>query len=169
MSSQIDVEDHQDAVGTTRTIKMGEITRLQARRYARAIEDENPLFHDVEYARQHGYDDIVVPPNFVPAIIDPTVGVPADQLREDGLDPSQYPIEVPPKAAMIGGGQTLTFDRYVTAGVSIRAEETLEDLYQKEGSSMGTLTFMERRVEYFADGDERVLTCEKTSIVADRQ
>jgi len=169
MSSQIDIEEHQDAVGATRRFDIGEITRLQARRYARAVEDDNPLFHDVEYAREHGYDDVVVPPNFVPAIIDPGVGIPSEELREDGLDASQYPIEVPPKAAMIGGGQTLTFDRYVTAGESIHAEETLEDLYQKEGSSMGTLTFLERRVEYFAGGDERVVTCEKTSIVADRQ
>lgn len=168
MSSQIDVSDHQDAVGRTEEYDIGTITRREIRRYARAVEDENPLFHDVDYARERGYDDLVVPPNFIPAIIDPGAGAPSDELREDGLDPTRYPIEVPPKATMIGGGQTLTFHRYVTAGESIRVEETFTDLYQKEGSTMGTMTFIELDTTYFSD-DEPVIRCEKTTIVADRQ
>jgi acyl dehydratase len=168
MSSKINVEVHRGKVGTTRRFDFGTITRRQVRRYSRAIEDDNPLYHDVEQARSEGYDDLVIPPNFVPAIIESGEGVPVEVLREDGLDPSRYPIEVPPDVAMIGGGQELTFERYLTAGESVRGEETFDDLYQKEGSSMGTMTFMEMTVEYFVD-DERVIRCEKTTIVVDRQ
>jgi acyl dehydratase len=168
MSSKIDVEAHENTVGKTRGFDIGPITRRQVRRYARAVEDDNPLFHDVEYAQSAGYEDLVVPPNFVPAIIESGEGVRAHTLRGDGLDPTRYPIEIPAKSRLIGGGQELTFGRYLTAGESVRGEETLDDLYQKEGSSMGTMTLMEMTVEYFAD-DERVIRCEKTTIVVDRQ
>lgn len=168
MSSAIDVDEYEHRIGTTETYDIGEVTRRDARRYARAVEDDNPLFHDPEYARERGFDDLVVPPNYLPAIIDPSEGTPADALRDDGLDPTRYPIEVPPKAALIGGGQSLEFHRYVTAGEYVTVEETFVDLYQKEGSEMGTLTFIELDAEYYSD-DECVVRCEKTTIVADRR
>ncbi len=168
MSSQITVSDYEDRLGRTERYDIGVITRRDVRRYARAVEDDNPLFTDLEHAREHGFDDLVVPPNYVSAIIDPSEGTPSDRLREDGLDPTRYPIEMPADAAMIGGGQRLEFDRYLTAGERVTAEETFADLYQREGSTMGTLTFLETDTEYFV-GDERVIRCEKTTIAADRQ
>lgn len=168
MTSEIDIDAHTDKVGTTERYRIGAITRRDAQRYARAVEDDNPLFHDAEYAKAQGYDDVVVPPNYLSAIIDPTEGRPADELREDGLDPHQFPIELPEKAILMGGGQDLTIDRYVTAGETIEVEETLTDISQRESEKMGTLTFLEQRSEYYS-GDERVLLCEETMIVGDRQ
>lgn len=168
MTAALDPAAHRDAIGTTTEREIGEISRREARRYARAVEDDNPLFHDVDFARSQGYDDVVVPPNYLPAQIETGVGAPADTLREDGLDPSSYPIEVPPEAVLMGGGQELTFHRYVVAGEVIRAETTLTDLYQRESERMGVLTFIEQDVAYFS-GDERVLTCHETVIVGDRQ
>jgi len=169
MSSKIDVDSYRDEIGTVWEYEIGEVTRKQVRRYARAVEDDNPLFHDVEYAVAEGFDDLVVPPNFLPAIIDPGKGVPANQLREDGLDPSRYPIDIPPKAMLMGGGQKLTFDRYLTAGTSIVVNERFDDIYQKEGSSMGLLTFLEMSTEYLTVAGDCAIKCEKTTIVADRQ
>jgi acyl dehydratase len=169
MSTQIDPDAHGDRLGTTERWEYGVLTCRDARRYARSVEDDNPLFHDVEYAREHGYDDVVVPPNFLSAIIDPTEGCPASELREDGLDPNQFPIDMPSEAILMGGGQELTIDRYATAGSTLTIEETFSDIYQRESSSMGVLTFIEQDSEYFVDGDERVLRCEETMIVGDRQ
>lgn len=28
------------------------------------MEDKKPLFHNLDYAREVGYDDLVVPPNY---------------------------------------------------------------------------------------------------------
>jgi len=167
MSSRIDVGEYSDRVGTTTTVDFGEVTRREVRRYARAVEDNNPLFHNLAHARSEGFDDLVVPPNYLPAIVTYDEGAPAVELREDGLDPNHYPIEVPPKAAMIGGGQTLTFERYVTAGEHVRVEDTFVDLFQKEGETRGTLTFLESEVNFLAS-DEKVIECEKTTIVTDR-
>lgn len=168
MSSTIDPEAYKDRLDTTEIQEFGVVTRQDVRRYARSVEDENPIFHDVEYARERGYDDLVVPPNFLSAIIDPTEGCPADDLREDGLDPTQFPIDMPPQVILMGGGQELTIDEYATAGSELTIEETFVDIYQRESSSMGTITFLEQISEYFADGS-RVLHCEETMMVGDRQ
>jgi acyl dehydratase len=169
MTQKIDLDDHQDRVGTTTRTTLGEITRMMARRYARAVEDDNKLFHDVDYARKHGYDDIVVPPNFLSAIIERTEGRSTSELREDGLDPELFPIDLPQDVLLMNGGQQLTFERYVTAGEVIHVEETLADIYKKDTDDMGLLTFFDLRSEYFTDDDEHVLTCEETVIVGDRQ
>jgi acyl dehydratase len=169
MSSQLTPEAHEDDIGTTEEHTLGVITRRDIRRYARAVEDDNPIFHDVEAAREHGYDDLVVPPNFLPAVIERSTGSPADELREDGLDPTLYPIELPADAILMGGGQDLTIDAYATAGSEITVRETLTDIYQRESESMGQLTFIELRSEYFTDEETRVVSCDETVIVGDRQ
>ena len=169
MSSNIDPEDHQDRVGTTRREEIGHLTRTMARRFARAIEDDNPLFTDVEYAREQGYDDVVFPPNYLPAIIEREEGRAVSNLREDGLDPALFPVDLPPNVLVMNGGQQLSFERYVTAGEHIFVDETLTAFYQKDSDTMGTLTFMELSSEYVTDEDELVLTCEETIIVGDHQ
>lgn len=174
MSALIDPEAYEDAIGTVDSYDVGLVTRQDARRYARAVEDDNPLFHNVDYARERGYDDVVVPPNYLSAIIEPGEGVPDATLREDGLDPTRFPFPMPETAVLMGGGQDLTFDRYVVAGEYVTVEDEFTALYQKESSAMGTLTFMERTNEYFvehdgSDGRERVVRCEETVIVGDRQ
>ncbi|WP_227378144.1 FAS1-like dehydratase domain-containing protein [Haladaptatus halobius] len=169
MSSEIDLAAHEDDIGRTETYDIGRVTPLMARRYARAVEDDNPLFHDEAVARERGYDNVIVPPNFLSAIIDPTEGAPADQLREDGLNPQRFPIELPPEAILMGGGQDLSIHRYVTAGEYVSVEETLTDVYQRDSEQMGTLTFIEQTAEYYGDDDDHVLTCDKTMIVGDRQ
>jgi acyl dehydratase len=172
VSDLIDPEMHRDRIGTVETYDIGLVTRQDARRYARAVEDDNPLFHDVAYARERGYDDLVVPPNYLSAIIEPGEGVPEAELREDGLDPTRFPFPMPETAVLMGGGQALEFDRYVLAGEYVTVEDEFTDLYQKESGTMGTLTFMERTSEYFVETDtesERVVHCDETVIIGDRQ
>jgi acyl dehydratase len=67
MSSKIDIDTHRDKIGTVWEYEIGEVTRKQVRRYARAVEDDNPLFHDIEHAVAAGFDDLVIPPNYLPA------------------------------------------------------------------------------------------------------
>lgn len=165
----IDLEEHEETIGSTRRTTIGVITRMMARRYARAVEDDNPLYHDIAYARAHGFDDLVVPPNFLPAIIERSAGRPSTELRGDGVDPDLFPIPLPEDALLMNGGQNISFVRYVTAGESLDVEETLMDLYQKESDSMGLLTFLDLESEYLAADDEVVCTCAETIIVGERQ
>lgn len=167
MTDRIDVEAYRDDVGTVHEYRMEPITRLQSRRYARAIGDDNPLFHDVEYARRQGYDDLVVPPDFPTAIIEHDEGVPGSRIREDGVNPDRFPFEMPDGAQVLGGGKDLTFHRYLTAGEALTIRVTFADLYQKQGRTMGTLTFFVRLSEYFDEAGEPVVDCEETVIVGD--
>jgi acyl dehydratase len=169
MSGSIDPSGHRDRIGSVEHHDIGLIRRLDAQRYARAVEDENPLFHDPEYAREQGYDDVVVPPNYPPAIIERDEGVPVDGLREDGIDREFFPIPLPDTATLMGGGQHLSIDRYIVAGERVTAEREFTDLYQRESETMGTLTFMEFSSDFFvSEDDERVLHCDETFIVGDR-
>ena len=86
MTELVNPSDYRDCIGTVESDGVGLLTREQVRRYARAVEDENPLFFDLEYAKDQGYDDIVVPPNYLSAIIDytegrPVAGRPGGRLR----------------------------------------------------------------------------------------
>lgn len=169
MTSEIDPTAYEDVVGETQTHDIGRVSRTDIRHYARAVEDDNPLFDDVSYARDHGYDDLVVPPNYLSAIIEYGKGAPTDDLREDGTVRGSHFVTVPEKAIRVGGGQSNEFDRYATAGESFTVTETFNDIYQKEGSALGVLTFLETIAEYVSDEGDRVLRTTKTTIVADRQ
>lgn len=164
MSELIDPEAYQGYLGTTERDSLGRIHRKEVRRYARAVEDDNPLFWDVEYARKQGYDDLVVPPNMPPSILEVGAGTPADELREDGLPPSLgVDPEFPDPVLTMKGERELTFHRYATAGDRITRESTFQDIYQKRGSSTGLLTFTVATEEYFVDG-ALITTNEQTHI-----
>jgi len=51
-------------IGTLSEPVIMEVGRVAIRRYADAVGDENPLFHEVEDAKAAGYEDIICPPGF---------------------------------------------------------------------------------------------------------
>lgn len=166
MSSDIDPAAYDDDIGSVEIQEYGRISRRQVRRYARAVGDENELYLDVDAARERGYDDLVVPPNFLPAVIEPQGGAPTENLRRDGLDPAILPITLPESAILMGGGQDITVDRYLTAGEAVTERETFTDIYQKD-ADFGVLTFVERFLEYVGDGTDPAIECTSTIIVGD--
>jgi hypothetical protein len=110
MCDLIDPADHQDGLGSQGMIAIGLITRREIRRYARAVEDDNPLFWDVEYTREQGYADLVVPPNMPPSLLEAGAGTPAEDLQDDGPPPSLgVEPEFPPAVRTIKGERRLTF------------------------------------------------------------
>src|SRR4051794_24544879 len=88
---------------------LGEVSALMIRRYARACGDENSLYHDAEYARAHGYADIIAPPNLLTSIVDWNEGGLEPNLREDGTE-GEAIAGVPPSGVRImGGGEDMRF------------------------------------------------------------
>jgi len=51
-------------IGTLSEPVIMEVGRVAIRRYADAVGDDNPLFHEVEDAKAAGYEDIICPPGF---------------------------------------------------------------------------------------------------------
>jgi hypothetical protein len=52
-------------VGTVVAVSTGEVYRRDWQRWAAAVGDHNPLWFDPDYARKHGYRDIVCPPLYL--------------------------------------------------------------------------------------------------------
>jgi acyl dehydratase len=59
------------------------VGREHIRQFARAIGDDNPLYHDLEAAKAAGYADLVAPPTFLVTAVPGRLGVPtADAALE---------------------------------------------------------------------------------------
>lgn len=141
-------------VGRSRVRRLGVVTDVMIRRYAVAVGDFNPIYHDREVARAHGFDDIVAPPNFLGAVLDWGPGVPEGELGADGVPVDSYPAPEGP-VRVLGAGEQMELLEPVVAGMEIVETSTVEDVVSKRGRS-GVLVFVTVLHE-FATGDGRVL------------
>ena len=91
-------------------------------KYADAVGEENPVFHDAEAAKEAGFRDLVAPPMFCvvysapamgPAIMDPEVG-----------------INLP---SMVHGGQEFVWGEPVCAGDTITTTASCKEIYERDG------------------------------------
>jgi acyl dehydratase len=116
---------------------LGIVDALLIRRYAVAINDPNPLYHDADAARAAGYDDIVAPPNLLSAIVDWGAGAFDHELKPDGTtgmgDTGGLRI--------MGAGEEMEFLKPVVAGSRVYAEDFVERVEVKAGRS-GPLIFV---------------------------
>lgn len=124
-------------IGEVREERLGVVSATDIRRYARAVGDGNPLYHDAEYARSRGFADIVAPPNMVPSVMEWGGGEPEESLRPDGFPPGEFP-RMPRGVRVMGGGEKMVFHRFVVAGTEIRLASKLVEAYGKEGRSGGS-------------------------------
>jgi acyl dehydratase len=120
------------------------VGREKIREYASAVGEDSPLFHDVDAAREAGYDDLVAPPMFAavyswramgPAVLDPEVGIDFSRL--------------------VHGAQEFTWHAPVVAGDEITTEAAFAD--QAKRGDILVYTFTSRSVN---QRDE--LVCEGT-------
>jgi acyl dehydratase len=111
-----------DAVGKTYPPVSYAVGREKVREFAAAVGEENPLYHDVDAAREAGHADVVAPPMFAvvfggraiaPALFDPEVGI--DFAR------------------MVHGGQEFVWGPPVVAGDEIATEVEVKDIAERGG------------------------------------
>lgn len=107
------------------------IDRRESQRYAMAVDDLNPVYFDVEAARQAGHRTIIAPPTFITHAIVPPRST--DQLREDGLWHDRDGVRLA-VGRMMFGGEEWDFMEPVCVGDEITAETRLADVDQKTGS-----------------------------------
>jgi acyl dehydratase len=124
-------------VGDRKTRHLGVVSELLIRRYAVAIGDANPIYHDRDAARGAGYDDIVAPPNMLAAIVDWSEGPMEEDLAPDGT-PNTHSV---PGLRVMGGGEEMELLRPVTANTDLYEEQVILPVVVKEGRS-GPLLFV---------------------------
>ena len=106
-----------------------EVTRGDIRRFATAIGDSNPAYHDREAAKALGYTDVIAPPTFLIAassggggggfILDPELGL-------------NY-------AMVVHGEQKFEFRRPVQAGDVLTMTQRIADIQDKGSNELLTL------------------------------
>ena len=117
-----------EAIGKRYPASVYAVGREKIREYAYAVGETNPLYIDVEAAREAGYADVVAPPMFAvvyagraitPALFDPEVGIDF--------------------AHMLHAGQEFEWGRMVVAGDEITTTTTVAEIGERAG--MGSYVF----------------------------
>ena len=121
-------------VGTVAARATGEVNRLQWQRWAAAIGDHNPLWFDADYARTHGYDDVICPPLYLQYAV---LGVAAlDGLRPDGSSGAiSGGLAFPRAPRRMAGGESTTFHLPAYHRDEIEMVRTIESIVEKQGRS----------------------------------
>lgn len=134
------------------TVENLEIEAGKVEEFARAIGDENPVHRDEAAAAERGFEDVVAPLTFTrtgyfqryrPEGIDTDLGFDDLGLR------SEY---------LVHGEQEYEFERPLRVGDVLTGTTTLTDVYQRDGSRGGTMTFLEYVTEYEDQEGDLVLT-----------
>lgn len=142
------IEEIRQLVGETRrTVEGFEVEPGKVEEFARAVKDDNPAHRDDAAAADQGFERRPAPITFTRTAYFPRyrpTGV--DEIRPFDLGfHSEYSVH---------GEQSYEFERPVYVGDTLHADVTLTDVYQREGSAGGSMTFAEFKFEYFdADGD----------------
>ena len=117
------------AIGVESEPSVFEIEKEAIRRWADAIGDANPLYHDEEFARQLGYRSIIAPLGFFP-----NYGYPVK------IGKRKTNITSPLKRNLNGGGDVETY-KPIQAGDIIYMTTKISDIYEREGR-LGKMLFI---------------------------
>lgn len=158
------IKSLESKIGNEYTYSIGVVDRLLMQRYAVTVGDNNPLFFDHEYARKHGYKDIIAHPNYITSILGWEVGPWEDQLRTDGTNKLPSDELIPEGARLMGGGQELELIAPVYPEDHIDVILTVKDVYTKQART-GTLVFFVREKEYRNQKNEPLIVCTDTLII----
>jgi|HubBroStandDraft_3_1064219.scaffolds.fasta_scaffold42276_1 acyl dehydratase len=124
----------------------GRVVRQEFQRWAAAVKDRNPLYFDAEFARAHGYRDVVMPPMYLSHV---THGVAdLDTLRPDGI-PGGGPgdLQLPGCQRRMAGGENITFHHPVYDGDVLTSVRVIENIEEKNGRS-GAFVLVTSRTTY---------------------
>lgn len=143
--------------------------------FARAVGDFNPVYHDVDLARDSEFGGVIAPPTFVQASaqydpdypLRPQPGVP---WFGSGATPSGRVTDTEPVATKPGsdrpasGGTGLHAEQHFEYHRPVRAGEVLTlalrpgESWEKQGRRGGLLHFREQITEYRGEDGELVVT-----------
>ncbi|BCJ86249.1 MaoC family dehydratase [Effusibacillus dendaii] len=157
-------EYFQTLIGTKNEVYLGQVTSMLIRRYALTVGDENPLYYDKEFAQNHGYPDIIAPPDLLASIVDWGVGETDENLNRDGTHQSEGFLPQSFQGIRImGGGEEMRFFKPLVAGTHVYLTSEVIDTYSKRGSK-GLIAFLSIKNIYRVEKDQILSICTRTMI-----
>jgi acyl dehydratase len=127
------------------------VTRSRLRAFARATGQHDPLYTDVEVAKQAGHRDLPVPPTFFFSI-ELESPDPFGFLTGLGID----------LRAVLHGEQEFDYHRMAYAGDELSTRSRVTDVYEKKG---GALQFLVRETTVTDADGALVATLRGTTVV----
>jgi acyl dehydratase len=147
-----------DLIGVRKERRI-EVTERDIKRFAQAIGDENPLYHDAAHAKATRHGSIVAPPLFGHAFA--FEDTPVEQLPPDG---SPIEIDVPiPAHKAVGGGSVYETFRRIAPGEELIVRSMVKDVYAKHGKS-GELFFIVVETAFY-DSDDALVARETATFI----
>lgn len=152
------IEELEAQIGESyRTIEEFEIEAGKVEEFARSIKDDNPAHRDEAAAKEQGFEAVPAPLTFARTAHFP-------RYRPDDFDELRpFDLGFRPEY-IIHGEQEYEFERPLYVGDVLSGEVELTDVYQREGSRGGTMTFAKYRYRYWDENGELVLTERETLI-----
>lgn len=140
--------------------------------FARAVGDENPVYHDADRAKQSEVGGIVAPPTFAQAVaqFDPDYHLrPKPGQKWFGSGKAASGIEGKPSSS---GGlhaeQHFEYHRPLRPGDVLSVETKPGKTWERESKRAGKLTFSERITEYRDQKGELVVTARSVGVRTER-
>ena len=133
-------EELAELIGTQTDPVILEVERGAIRRYAQAIEDQNPLYNDVEYAKKSKYGEMICPPGFFGWPVKPR------SLAQSPIF-SQIMQKSGRSTSMDNGGE-LEFMLPIRAGDILSSVTKIADIYEEAGRSGNRFLLAIREVTY---------------------
>jgi acyl dehydratase len=136
-----------------------ELGRASIRYFALAVGDDNPLWLDDDYAREHGYPSVIAPPTLV-CETNQFVRGPRDG---NGYLTQMFELEVP-GTRQIRGGNSYEFFRPVLPADRITITWRLEDIVERRTSADAAMLVVTAVATYTDQGGEPVARNTETII-----
>ena len=140
----------------------GTVSPAEFQRWAAAVGDLNPIYFDVDAAREVGHPDVVMPPLFISVVCTP-VNTTAD-LKADGSQ-ARDPMESVASAAarLMAAGDDLEVLAPVYPGDEITARCSIAGVSERQGNQ-GKFALVEFLWEY-RNQHGRPVSTSRTSII----
>jgi N-terminal half of MaoC dehydratase len=153
-------EEIRGLVGTTKVYVAPEPVGAAAGRYfGLAIGDDNPLYSDPAYAREHGLDGVTAPLTLI-CETNQYAGLRRDR---EGYAGHRWGIEIP-GTREVRGGNAYTFHRRIRPDDVITATWRIEDVAEKATSSGRPMLLVTSKASYTAADGELLAENEETIV-----
>jgi acyl dehydratase len=151
-------------LGQVATIELGGISEVNARRFALASSDDNPIYFSPEAASEAGYAGTPVPPLYLSSVREWGAGTPSVELQSDGTTTSDVGRPEGLGLRVLGGGQRLEFLADVLVDVPVTATFEVLDVTRRSGRS-GDMIVVEVSREYRSADGVTLVRCTESRIL----
>ncbi|MBS0642210.1 MAG: MaoC family dehydratase N-terminal domain-containing protein [Acetobacteraceae bacterium] len=139
--------------------------------FARAVGDENPVYHDADKARESEVGGIVTPPTFAVAVAQFNPEASRPRPGEKWFGSGKTPSGIEGKAPSAGGlnaEQHFEYFRPVRPGEVLTAETRPGRTWERESKRAGKLSFAERITEFRDQNGDLVISLRGVSVKTER-